>query len=177
MAYDANYKWTPDTSAGSYGAGGINSWGGGMQNFNAVPSNYGVMPQNTFNPNQNAGDFFSSGQSNNLFSNGSNINQAAAGDFFGAQGIAPTGTAGANLTNQDTGGFFDNFGGENGWGGTALQGLGGLASTWLGVQGLGVAKDQLAFQKDAFNRNFAQQRANQDQYRADRLETEKAAFA
>jgi hypothetical protein len=33
----------------------------------------------------------------------------------------------------------------------------GLAQTWLGFQQMGMAKEQMAFQKDAFNKNFAMQ--------------------
>ncbi len=36
-----------------------------------------------------------------------------------------------------------------------LQGLGSLFSAWNGMQSLGLARDQLQFQKDAFNTNLA----------------------
>lgn len=35
-----------------------------------------------------------------------------------------------------------------------LQGLGSLFSAWTGMQSLGLAKDQLQFQKDAYNTNL-----------------------
>ena len=44
-----------------------------------------------------------------------------------------------------------------GWGGTAINGLSQLGSGWLAMKNYGLAKDQLSFQKDAFNRNFAMQ--------------------
>ena len=60
------------------------------------------------------------------------------------------------------------------WGGTTgdgaqVQGIvpsaigagSALAQTWLGFQNYGLAKDQLAFQQNAFNQNFAMQ---QDAY-------------
>lgn len=36
-----------------------------------------------------------------------------------------------------------------------LGALQGLANSWIGFQQLGLAKDQLGFQKDAFNKNYA----------------------
>lgn len=50
-------------------------------------------------------------------------------------------------------------GGTDWWGRapTIMQGLGGLAQLYLGMKGLGVAKDSLNFQKDAFNKNYAAQ--------------------
>ena len=36
-----------------------------------------------------------------------------------------------------------------------LQGLGSLFSAWNGMQSLGLARDQLQFQKDAYNTNLA----------------------
>jgi hypothetical protein len=44
-----------------------------------------------------------------------------------------------------------------GWGGLALGGIEALGSGWLGLQQYGLAKDQLKFQKEAFNRDFANQ--------------------
>lgn len=81
---------------------------------------------------------------------------------------------------QDDGSFFSGMLGtkdQQGWGGLALGGAGLLANSWLGLQNLGNAKDSLNFQRDAFNRQFDAQRADQAQYRQDRLDTEKAAFA
>lgn len=56
---------------------------------------------------------------------------------------------------------------------TAISGLGALSQGWLGFQQLNLAKDQLAFQKDAFRRNLAnqtqltnQQLVNQQQVRS-----------
>lgn len=45
-------------------------------------------------------------------------------------------------------------------GGYGSVGLGlaqGLASAWMGMKQYGLAKDQLAFQKDAFNKNYTAQ--------------------
>ena len=45
-----------------------------------------------------------------------------------------------------------------GWGGLALGGLQGLGNLYMGMKQYGLAKDQLAFQKDSFNKNFAVQK-------------------
>jgi hypothetical protein len=45
-----------------------------------------------------------------------------------------------------------------GWGGLALGGLSSAANLFMGMQQYGLAKQQLAFQKDAFNKNYAAQR-------------------
>jgi len=43
--------------------------------------------------------------------------------------------------------------------GNAIGGLGKLASGWAALKGIGLAEDQLGFQQDAFNKNFAMQEA------------------
>ena len=45
----------------------------------------------------------------------------------------------------------------NGWGGQALGLLQGVGSAYMGLQQYGLAKDQLQFSKDAFNKNYAAQ--------------------
>ena len=45
----------------------------------------------------------------------------------------------------------------NGWGGMALGALQGLGNAYMGMQQYGLAKDQLQFSKDAFNKNYAAQ--------------------
>ena len=47
----------------------------------------------------------------------------------------------------------------NGVGGTALGVLQGLGSAYMGMRQYGLAKDQLAFSKDAFNKNYALQKS------------------
>lgn len=47
----------------------------------------------------------------------------------------------------------------NGWGGAALGALQGLGSAYMGMKQYGLAKDQLAFSKDAFNKNYALQKS------------------
>lgn len=57
------------------------------------------------------------------------------------------------------------------WGGTVaptLQGIGGLAQSWLGFQQLGLAKDQFNFQKDAFTKNYDQQAQSMNTQMSDR---------
>lgn len=43
---------------------------------------------------------------------------------------------------------------QQGWGGMALQGASSLANLYMGMKQYGLAKDQLAFQKDSFNKQF-----------------------
>lgn len=45
----------------------------------------------------------------------------------------------------------------NGWGGQALGLLQGLGNAYMGMKQYGLAKDQLQFSKDAFNKNYAAQ--------------------
>ena len=46
----------------------------------------------------------------------------------------------------------------NGMGGLALNSLMGMGNLYMGMQQYGLMKDQLAFSKDAFNRNYDAQR-------------------
>jgi hypothetical protein len=54
---------------------------------------------------------------------------------------------------------YENANGDQvqGWGIPALQGINGLAQSWLGFQNLGLAKDQFSFQKDSFTKQFDNQ--------------------
>lgn len=47
--------------------------------------------------------------------------------------------------------------GEKGWVAPTMQGLGSLASGWAALGQYGVAKDSLAMQQDAFNKNYVAQ--------------------
>lgn len=58
---------------------------------------------------------------------------------------------------------------------TAIQGIGALAQGWLGFQQLNLAKDSLAFQKDAFSKNFENQRQLTNQQLMDRQRARYAA--
>ena len=55
-----------------------------------------------------------------------------------------------------------------GWGGMALGGASALANLFMGMQQYGLAKDQLAFSKEAFNKNFEAQRNSTNSALADR---------
>ena len=46
----------------------------------------------------------------------------------------------------------------NGFGGMTLGALSGLGNLFMGMQNYGLAKDQLKFQKDAYNKNYAAQK-------------------
>lgn len=66
---------------------------------------------------------------------------------------------------------------SGGWGSAAL-GLGqGLASAYMGMQQYGLAKDQLAFQKNAFNKNYAAQRQSTNTALEDRQRARVASNA
>ena len=67
--------------------------------------------------------------------------QTPMGNLLDTQGVTPPASGG---------GMFDNFLGKEGWGAPAIQGASALANSWLGFQNLGVAKDQLSFQKGAY---------------------------
>lgn len=61
---------------------------------------------------------------------------------------------GANTFNR--GSMFGNAT-QSGWVQPTTQALGALAQGWLGFQNLDLAKEQLAFQKDAFAKNWGNQ--------------------
>ncbi len=87
---------------------------------------------------------------------------------FGAPGM----TTGVPLFSQDTGsnlvppltgstqaqiapkGLWDKMGGMEGLS-SLLQGIGSLGSIYSSLQGIGIAKDQLAFSKEAYRTNLA----------------------
>lgn len=46
----------------------------------------------------------------------------------------------------------------NGWGGLALNTIGGLGQAFMGMKTYGLAKDQFRFQKNAWNKEFAAQK-------------------
>lgn len=47
----------------------------------------------------------------------------------------------------------------NGWGGAALGLLQGLGSAYMGMKQYGLAKEQLQFSKDSFNKNYESQKS------------------
>ena len=63
-------------------------------------------------------------------------------------------------------GMFDNFLGEDGWGNMALGGANAAIQGYMGFKQLGLAKDQLDFQKKAFEKNYnAQKQSTNTQLR------------
>lgn len=56
------------------------------------------------------------------------------------------------------GDWLSNFGGKDGWGGTAISGLGALASTFLGMKQYGLAKQTLEENKRQFQLNYDAQK-------------------
>jgi hypothetical protein len=65
-------------------------------------------------------------------------------------------------------GMFDNFLGEDGWGNLALGGINAGIQGYMGYKQLGLAKDQLDFQKKAFEKNYAAQRQTTNNQMRDR---------
>lgn len=63
----------------------------------------------------------------------------------------------------------------DGWGGMALGVAQGLGSAYMGLKQYGLAKDQLAFQKSAYNKNYAAQRQSTNTDLADRQAARVAA--
>lgn len=75
-----------------------------------------------------------------------NLAQTGNGGLFG-------GLFDNALSSTDANGNF-----QQGWASPAIGAATGLAQSWLGFQNLGVAKDQLAFQKDSWNQQFGLQK-------------------
>lgn len=72
-------------------------------------------------------------------------------------------------TNPDTGASF------GGWAPVALGGLGQLVNGFMAMKNYGLAKDQLRFQKDAYTKNYENQRKLTNMELADREERRRAA--
>lgn len=80
---------------------------------------------------------------------------------FGFDGVGIPGAGG-----ETEGGFMDNMLGEDGWGNLALSGVSAGLQGFMGMKQLGLAKDQLNFQKQSFNKNYdAQKRTTNTQLR------------
>jgi len=71
----------------------------------------------------------------------------------GFSNMSPGSVPGADTTE---GGF--NFLGEDGWGNLALGGINAGIQGYMGYKQLGLAKDQLDFQKKAFEKNYNAQK-------------------
>ena len=63
----------------------------------------------------------------------------------------------------------------NGLGGLALGAASGLGNLWMGMKNYGLAKDQLAFQKDAYAKNYAAQKQTTNASLEDRQRARVAA--
>jgi hypothetical protein len=81
--------------------------------------------------------------------------------------------------------WWDSFGGYtttdgtkvNGWGGAALGLAQGLSGAYMGMKQYGLAKSQLAFSKDAFNKNYAANKATVNASMEDRQRARVASNA
>lgn len=74
-------------------------------------------------------------------------------------------------------GYKDPYNGTqvNSWGGQALGLLQGLGSAYMGMKQYGLAKEQLQFSKDAFNKNYGAQRQMMNAQLEDRQRARVAA--
>jgi hypothetical protein len=64
---------------------------------------------------------------------------------------------------------------NKGWGGLALQGLGGAASLYMGMQQYGLAKDALKQSKEQYAKNYAAQKSMTNASLSDRQIARNAA--
>jgi len=102
-----------------------------------------------------------------------NMNGGASPSFGGldqtglvgvnAPGMTPVQMGGmeqslANFEGANAGGEGMDFLGAGGWGNLALGGLQAGMGAFMGLKQLDLAKDQLRFQKEAFNKNYGAQR-------------------
>lgn len=86
----------------------------------------------------------------------SNALQAAKGAGFGSGAAAMNDLP--QINDMSKPGLFDNFGGKDGWGNTAISGIGALASTFLGMKQYGLAKKTMEENKRQFQLNYDAQR-------------------
>ena len=135
-----------------------------------------ITGTNNINTNQNSFMQPNTG----LFSGDNSIFSGIDTVEFDGSTMGITGESGS--TQQ--GGFMDNFlmneQGGAGFGLQALQAGTGLANTFLGFKNLSVAKDQLSFQKSAWQKQFDIQKEQYDRQvkeRAQRVANNKASSA
>lgn len=92
-------------------------------------------------------------------SSGLNINSLTAGNASGGRlGLPPLG---AGIPTPQSNGFGLDLGTFN-MVGNALGGIGSLAKGYAALKGLGLAKKELAFKREAFDKNFGMQRQAYD---------------
>ena len=87
------------------------------------------------------------------------LGTSTASDLLNPKKLAGNGFVGINSAGNNgsgSGGFFADIGGLGGVAGI-LQGLSGLAGAYSAYKGLGLAKEQFAFEKGLANRNLANQ--------------------
>ncbi len=70
------------------------------------------------------------------------------------QGFNPS----AMAAGEESGGMWENFLGDEGWGNLALGGINAGINGYMGFKQLGLAKDQLDFQKKTFEKNYNAQK-------------------
>lgn len=80
------------------------------------------------------------------------------GAGWGGTGVGPNATPFEPSAYQRFTGYRAPDGtGEMGWGGMALGAASSLGNLWLGMKQYGLAKEQLAFSKDSFSKNWGAQ--------------------
>ena len=100
---------------------------------------------------------------NNMFTNTGLASYLPTNYFYNSLGTStasdllnPKKLAGNGFDGSGSGGFFADIGGLGDVAGI-IQGLSGLAGAYSAYKGLGLAKDQFAFEKGLANRNLANQ--------------------
>ncbi len=125
MAYDAQGNYVSDLQSTGLNLGSMSQWG----NSSSLSQGLGGVQQGT--------GFGQSG--------------------FNANQIAPIAGQGDNslFSRSSLFGGTDALGNQtSGWAAPAIGAASGLAQSWLGFQNLGMAKDQLSFQKSAWQDQF-----------------------
>lgn len=90
--------------------------------------------------------------------NGEGLQLYKGSDALGKLPTDFSGQINGAATSPVQGDWLSNFGGKDGWGNTAIGGIGALASTFLGMKQYGLAKQTLEENKRQFQLNYDAQR-------------------
>lgn len=160
-AYAYGQNFTPYGAGQTYGAGALSPE---LQTLGApgVPgmAQPGGMPGGVPVPNQQGWDSLST----QLGGIG-----GLQGSVSPVMGSAP-GTPAAPGAPGGFGKFWNGMGGMQGFAGL-LEGLGGLGQVYASLKGLGLAKDQMAMQRDAYQTNLANSTKSYNTELTDRAQT------
>ena len=120
-----------------------------------------ISDNSAFLNNANFSDLANSSAQSYMANRPTSFNNTGSGNWFKDSGF---------LGSTDEAGIK-----TDGWGGLALGAAQGLGSAYMGLKQYGLAKDQLAFQKSAYNKNYAAQRQSTNTDLADRQAARVAA--